>query len=432
MLSHFRILCALTRLILCLGFCSTGLLYAKPLTCSVSAESAILINADTGKILFQKNAFEPRYPASITKVATGLYTIKFYSHLMEKRVSCTQSALKCVTEAEKSKGNYSKYPSPVLETDMSHMGLKVGEEMSFRDLLLGTMIVSADDAANMIAETAGNGSIEAFMEGMNTYLASLGLKNTKFLNPHGLHHPEHVSTAYDIALLTREALNTPEYAEIVKMSRYQRPTTNKQQAVTMQQTNKLIVKTSPHYYPYATSGKTGYHRRARHNLTATAEKNGRRLIAVVLLCDKRPAIFQDTKQLFETAFKEEKTSFTYLAQGPQTFQREVTGGKQPVSTYTTQPLSFSFYPSEESEMRCQLFWDNCVAPLKKGDRVGELHLLADNVPVQKIPLLAFNDVEMSIFYAMKQKLASSSLLLMAGGGLLLALYLMFRRRRSYR
>lgn len=151
----------LIRIVVCIGLFSVGSLQAKPLSCSVAAESAILMNANNGKILFQKNAFQPRYPASITKIATGLYTVKFFSHLMNKRIICSREALKCVTEAEKCQGDYSKYPSHVLETDMSHMGLKVGEEMSFRDLLLGTMIVSGDDASNVIAETAGKGLYRA-------------------------------------------------------------------------------------------------------------------------------------------------------------------------------------------------------------------------------------------------------------------------------
>lgn len=416
---------------MCFGYCSEVYSHAKQLSCSVSAESAILMNADNGKILFQKNAFEPRYPASITKIAIGLYTIKFFHHLMDNRITCSREALKCITEAEKSKENYSKYPSYVLETDMSHMGLMVGEEMSFRDLLLGTLLVSADDASNVIAETAGNGSIERFMQDVNSYLASLGLKNTKLFNPHGLHHPEHVSTAYDIALLNCEAIKEPKYREIMKMSCYERPKTNKKEAVTLRQKNKLMVKTSPQYYPYATSGKTGYHRRARHNLAATAEKEGRRLVAVVLSCEKRPSIFEDTKKLFETAFEETKITRTIFAPGIQKFQKEVYGGKAKVLTYTQEPLAISFYPSEEPEIRCQLIWDNIKAPLKKGDHVGELHLLADNILVKQIPLFSVNDVDLFFSYFLLQKLDSMKNylipLVIVGGFLLLIFYFLIKR-----
>ena len=221
---------------------------------------------------------------------------------------------------------------------------------------------------------------------------------------------------------------------MVKMTRYERPKTNKQQAVTLHQTNKLIVPTSAHFYPYATGGKTGYHRRARHNLAATAEKDGRRLIAVVLSCEKKENRFHDTKKLFEAAFQEEKTVRSVLARGAQAFQREVSGGKTAVSTYTKEALSLSFYPSEEPEMRCQLVWDKVVPPIKKGDRVGELLLLADNIEVKKIALLSANDVEMSFSYAMQQKcaalLASSISLIALGGLLLLALYFLLTRKRA--
>lgn len=421
-------------ILVCFSLVFSGFLYAKPLSCSISAESAILINADTGKILFQKNAYQPKYPASITKIATGLYVIKSFPHLMDRRIRCSQNALKCLTEAEKSKGNYSKYPSYILETDMSHMGLKVGEEMGFRDLLLGAMIVSGDDACNVIAETAGDGSIERFMEGMNRYLATLGLKNTKFLNPHGLHHPEHVSTAYDIAQLTREVLNNPRCLEIMKMSRYERPETNKQKAVTMKQTNKLIVKSSPYYYPYAIAGKTGYHRRARHNLSSIAEKEGRRLIAVVLSCEKRAQIFQDTIKLFQTAFDEEKIQRTLFLKGIQKFQRDIAGGKVPVSTYTQEPLAISFYPSEEPKIHCRIAWDSVVAPVKKGSHVGELQLLADDVLVKKVGLFAGNDVDVLFSHLLWQK--SSALtthpwgMLALSGVLFLTPYFLLKRRNK--
>lgn len=430
MLRHFSFLAIFAL------FCS-GFLEAKQLTCNVNAKCALVMNADTGKVIFAKNAHEQHYPASTTKIAIGLYTIKHYSHLMNQQIRCSQEALKCVTEAEKSKGNYSKYPSYVLETDMSHMGLKVGEVMSFRDLLLGMLVVSADDASNVIAETAGNGSIERFMAGVNNYVAQLGLKNTKFFNPHGLHHPEHVSTAYDIALLMHEAAKDPKFVEIVKMARFERPHTNKQKAVTLHQTNKLVVKTSEHYYPYVIGGKTGYHRRARHNLASVAEKDGRRLIAVVLNVEKRAHVFQDSKKLFETAFAEQKVSKMLLPHGAQSFQCEVRGASSAsklLSTYTTEALTHAYYPSEEAEVRCQLVWEELSAPIKKGDRVGYVQLLVDGVTARKLPLLAGNAVEMS--WSEKLRRRSSTLfakpvfLIALGATAIFGLYLLLTRRRA--
>ncbi len=410
------------------GLALCGALQASYFTCDVNAESAILICADSGKVLFAKNATDKHFPASITKIATGLYTIKQFKHLLNKRVQCPPEALRCLTEAEKSKGNFSKYPSYVLETDMSHMGLKVGEEMSFYDLLLGTLVVSADDASNVIAHTAGNGSIDSFMQGLNSFMRQLGLKNTTFHNPHGLHHPEHLSTAYDLALLCREAMKDPMFADIVKMARFERPKTNKQHPVTLHQTNKLLVKSSPHYYPHATGGKTGYHRRARHNLVSTAEKNGRRLIAVVLHTDKRADMFHDSKKLFEMAFKEQKVTKELLAKGAQTFQCEIIGGKSPLSTYTQDSLTHSFYPSVAPEFRCQLVWNELKAPVNKGQAVGSLHLLADGIVIKQVTLYAAQAVEPSWTYVVKekcQKLIASRYLWASLGFLAIALLFLF-------
>ncbi len=366
------------------------------------------MNADTGKVIFAKNPHEPHYPASITKIATGLYTLKHYSHLLNKRIRCPQEALGCLTEAEKSKANYSKHPSYILETDMSHMGLKVGEEMLFRDLLHGTLVVSADDASNVIAHTAGNGSIESFMHGVNTYLARLGLKNTKFLNPHGLHHPEHVSTAYDIALLCREAMKDPVFSDILKLPSFNRPKTNKQPPTTLHQTNKLVVKTSPHYYPHALWGKTGYHRRARHNLASAAERNGRRLIAVVLNVDKRADIFHESRKLFEMAFAEVKLTKLLAPKGSQSFQYKAQGASGSVSTY--EPLQHAYYPSEEPKFSCQLVWDEVKAPIAKGQAVGKLQLFADGNRVQEVVLYAANPVDEMLSHKVMQKVSQHPIL----------------------
>lgn len=410
-------------------------LTAAPIACHIESGGAIIINAHTGKVLFAKNAHKPFYPASMTKIATGYYAFKYFPHLMNKRVRCSSQSLGCLTEAQKSRDNYSRHPSYVLEKDMSHMGLKVGEEMTFRDLLLGTMVVSADDASNVVAEVAGGGSIEQFMSGLNNFIQQLGLKNTRFLNPHGLHHPEHLSTPYDMAELLRVTTKDPQFFDIIKRTRFDRPRTNKQEPVTLHQTNKLIVKSSGHYYPYALGGKTGYHRRARHNLACVAEKNNRRLIAVVMYAEKRDMLFRETKKLFEAAFSEELVQKSVVNSGLQSFVCTVTGGKNATPTFTTEALRVSYYPSEEPEIRCQLYWDERQAPVKKGDRVGELHLLADNNVVQKVSLFAASDVEQSFAYSFQKtslRLIKSPLFLTGIIGLIVLgiAFFYFTKRRA--
>jgi len=408
-------------------FSATNLAFGA-LDVSVGCTSALLINGNTGKVLFAKNASQAMYPASCTKIAFALYAIKFHRPLFNKRLVCTQNALKSMPESQKSKNNFANVPSYVLESDASHMGLKVGEEMSFYDLLEATMVVSADDASNMIAEAMGNGSIEKCVEDVNRYMQSIGCKNTHFTNPHGLHHPDHVTTAKDLALLCQEAMKEPLFCEFVKKTRFQRPKTNKQPAVTLQQTNRLLIKGNVFYYPPAVGIKTGYHRRAGHCLAAQADKGDRSLISVVFQAPTRDARYADTKKLFETAFQEKKIEKTLLQSGAQTFEREIEGGAELVQTATQEPLIYSFYPSEEPVARCQLIWSRVQLPITKGTPVGELHLLADGQVVQKTKLFAANDVDETITHAIGKKMNLPVML--GGAGLVLVLALLLIKRRK--
>ncbi len=121
------------------------------------------------------------------------------------------------------------------------MGLKKGEVMSLRHLLYGAMLVSANDAANVIAKYVG-GSVSEFMDELNGYLHSLGAEDTHFMNPHGLFHPEHQTTASDMALIASEAMRDPMFRKIVSTVHHTRPKTNKQEPTTMLQSNKLLKK----------------------------------------------------------------------------------------------------------------------------------------------------------------------------------------------
>ncbi len=389
--------------------------------------SAVLINAETGKILYEKNASKPLYPGSCTKVAFALYAIKFYQPVFDRRLIASHNSVKSLSEAHKSKNNYSFHPSHILETDSSHMGLKVGEEMTFYELLEGSMIVSGDDASNVLAEVMGNGSIQKCVDDVNRYVKSLGLHHTHFMNPHGLHHPEHVSTALDLAKLSQEAMKDPLFRQIVSKPVYTRPKTNKQASVQLRTTNRLLLKGSGHYFPHATGIKTGYHRRAGHCLAAHAEKNGRSLIAVVLQAKSRDGRFQDTTKLFHAAFEETKISHTYLAAGPQPFSQDINGGTTPLLTATQEPITHTFYPSEKPEVRCQLVWHQLSLPVYKGEPVGELLFHADNQLTQKVTLFAANDVQETFSHALMRYTW-----VIAAGALLIAglLWLLLRRTRG--
>ena len=404
----------------------------NPFLCSlnvdITATSAVLINSKTGRVLFQKNACQPMYPASCTKIAFALYAIKFHGNLFNKRIITSRNAVKSMSEAQKSKNNFSQVPSYVLETDASHTGLKVGEEMNFSDLVEATMVVSADDASNVLAEVMGNGSIEKCVEDVNRYMKTLGLQSTHFTNPHGLHHPEHVTTALDLAKLSQEAMKDPLFRKMASSTRFIRPKTNKQASVYLQSTNRLLLKGTSSYYAPAIGIKTGYHRRAGHCLVAAAEKNDRSLIAVVLQGRSRDERFADITRIFEAAFKEQKTTKTYLHAGQQPFTKDIVGGEFPLTTYTTETVALTYYPSEEPHTSCQLIWSNVELPLKKGSPVGHLHFLADGQIVRKTTLYAANDVDERIFYSLKKR---SGLLAVVGFSVIAAIsmFTVFRKRR---
>lgn len=394
----------------------------------ISSTSAVLINSKTGKVLFEKNSSQPMYPASCTKIAFALYAIKFHEPLFKKRITASQNALKTLPEAQKSKNNFAEHPSYVLESDASHMGLKVGEEMSFYDLLEATMVVSADDASNVIAEVMGNGSIDRCVEEVNRYIKSLGLTSTRFMNPHGLHHPEHVTTALDLARLAQEAMKYPHFQKMAKQSRFLRPSTNKQSAVQLQTTNRLLVKGTRSYYAPAVGIKTGYHRRAGHCLVAQAENDDRTLIAVVLQGANRDERFSDAIKLFQAAFDEKKITKTYLAPGLQSITTEIDGAASPLHTCTTEPICLAYYPSDEPKTRCELVWSALVLPIKQGQAVGELLFYADDQLVKKVTLFAASDVKETFTHSLTRCIGPWALiaaLAVIGIGLF-----MLSRRRS--
>ncbi|HEV8051275.1 MAG TPA: serine hydrolase, partial [Parachlamydiaceae bacterium] len=252
---------------------------ADKLALSVNAEAAILMNADAGAILYEKNAHNLHYPASTLKIATALYALQKVADKMDVMIAADQDCIGTVKEEAIRKSNYT-LPSYLLIPDGSHIGIKRGEILSLRDLFYGMMVASGDDAANVIAKYT-SGTIPQFIAEMNSYVKQLGCHSTTFYNPHGLHHPKQQTTAFDLATLTREALKNPVFCEMIGTVRYTRPKTNKQEPSTLVQTNRLL-RTGPYYYPKAFGVKTGYYSLAGNNLVAAAKDGDRTLIAVVM------------------------------------------------------------------------------------------------------------------------------------------------------
>lgn len=377
--------------------CSISLM-GKPLDIEVNARSAILMNADTGAVLFEKHAHIPLPPASTTKIATALYVLEKGEDL-NRTVKVSAECLKGKPIQERD-----LFPPHWLESDGTMMGLKRGEVLSLDSLLHGLMLVSGNDAANVIAESVG-GTVPDFMVLLNEYLQSIGCQNTQFSNPHGLTHPQHYSTAYDMALMTRRALRLPKFRQVVSTLSYQKPKTNKQPAAEIKLTNPMLKPKSRYYYPKAIGVKTGHTSEAQDTLVAAAEHEGRTLIAVILGSpNKSGARYEDSKRLFEMAFSQKKES-RLLIGTDYLFTKEMPGSKLPLKANLAKSLTIEYFPAEEPQCKAALHWNTGELPIRKGQKVGEVHIQDERDQLlQKGDLIATEDLKGSLFFTLRKKL----------------------------
>ncbi|GAE35856.1 D-alanyl-D-alanine carboxypeptidase family protein [Halalkalibacter akibai] len=236
---------------------------------SVSAQAAVLIEQESGRILYGKNENTPLRIASITKIMTAILAIE--SGKMDEMVKVT-------SRAEGTEG--------------SSIYLRAGEKIKLEDLVYGLMLRSGNDSAVAIAEHVG-GSLEGFVYLMNEKAKEIGMHNTMFQNPHGLDdHEDHYSTAYDMAILTQYAMQSEHYQTIASTKSHR---VDGEQIRVWRNKNRLLTE----LYKYSTGGKTGYTKRAKRTLVSTAEKDGTNLIAVTL---NAPSDWHDHMNLFNWAF----------------------------------------------------------------------------------------------------------------------------------
>jgi D-alanyl-D-alanine carboxypeptidase (penicillin-binding protein 5/6) len=372
-------------------------LQAKSLEFDVKAKSAILINADTGVVLYEKNAHSQTFPASITKIATALFVLEHASDLSHM-VSVSAESVKFKPNSR----DGASVPAYWLEWDGTRMGLQRGELLSVETLLHGLMLISGNDAANVLAESV-SGSVPLFLEELNAYVGSLGCQSTCFLNPHGLHHEEHATTAYDMALVSRKALQHPKFCEIVSTLEYLRPRTNKQPEAQIRQTNPLLKQGNRFYYPKAIGIKTGYTSKAQNTLVAAAKDQGRTLIAVLLGCEKRDDRYTDAKKLFEAAFNEQKMRRLFFSKN-QAYLKKVEGAKKDLTAYLEEEAAIEFYPAEETDMKAYIYWEIPPFPIRKDQKVGEMRFVdVLGNQVLSVSLLATEDVKATLFFALKER-----------------------------
>ena len=279
--------------ILLLLFLFILLIPSHLLAVSVNCPNVILIDADSGRILYEKDAYSKAFPASTTKIMTAILTLE-NANLNDYAVASYAAVMS-------------------VPIGGSNTAIQVGESLTIEELLQCLLIASGNDAANVLAEYVG-GSIESFISMMNTKATELGCLNTNFVNANGLHDNNHYSCAYDLAIMYKYAWNKfPKFREISSTIKFRLPITEKyaNDDRVFVNSNRMLIPSSGsdnknYYYEYITGGKTGYTSEAKNCLVASASKNGFNLIAVVLGGTQDSSgysyRFMDTKALFEYGF----------------------------------------------------------------------------------------------------------------------------------
>ena len=256
----------------------------NPDNLTTNSDSIILMDAKTSNILYSKNAFEKKYPASTTKLMTAILTLE--NCRLTDVVTVSHNAI---------------FSIPI---GYSHASLQEGEELTVEELLNVLLIPSANDAAVALAEHIA-GSVENFATMMNNKAKELGCLNTNFINPNGVHDNNHYSTAYDLALIGQYAMKFDDILRIAKVTQYTLPKTNKydEENRIFNTTNGLVNKNEKYYYPNCTGLKTGYTDKSGYCIVATAEKNGVELLEVVLGSESISDRYEDCIELFDYGFE---------------------------------------------------------------------------------------------------------------------------------
>lgn len=323
--------------------------------------SCILIEANTGKILYEKNSNDVRFPASTTKIMTAILTVE----------NCNLDDVATVS-------HNAVYSIPY---DYTHASLKEGEELTIEQLLYALMIPSANDAAIVLAEHI-SGSVEEFAKLMNKRAEELGCKNTHFVNPNGIHSKDHTSTSYDLALMGKFAMQNSIIRKIVSTTQFTLPATNKYSKAdrTFNNSNDLLNTYSKYYYEGTTGVKTGYTGEAGNCIIASAKKNDFEVILVVLGGESTNTglsqRYLDCKTLFDYAFNNYslKTLNEKNAVLKQITVRGATEETQNLNVLIKDKIEiFSENSADLSSLEPEITLDeNLMAPISANSAIGKI------------------------------------------------------------
>jgi len=332
----------------------------------IEAEAAVVLDGETGRVLWAKNPHLPLPPASTTKIMTILLGLELGKP--EEVVTVSQLAA---------------------SQEGSRVYLGAGEEYTLRELLYAVQLASANDAAVAVAEHLA-GSVEEFARLMNRRARELGALNTNFVNPNGLPDPEHRTSAYDLALIARKALEYPEYREMVTTKCYPMSWPGHEEERQLWNRNKLL-----EIYEGADGVKTGYTTEAGHTFVGSATRGGRQLISVVL-GSSNEGVWTDTVKLLDYGF-ENYANYELVEAGEEVARLPVKYGSE-VPVQTAAGFTYTLAPGERERVSTEIHLpETLVAPIEEGEELGTLTVSLGTEKLAELPLVAARGVKRKIY-----------------------------------
>ena len=347
---------------------------------NLNAKSAVLIDAKTGIVIYDKEKDIKSFPASTTKILTALLTIK--NTKPEDILTHSHNAI------------YNIGPGS------SHIGMRENEKITIDQSLYGVLLASANEVCMALAEHV-SGSVDKFVDEMNKFAKEIGAKNTHFANPHGFHDENHYTTSYDMALLMKEAIKNESFVKYISTPTYTIPKTNiVNEERILNNSNKMILKTSPYYYQYTVGGKTGYTSEAGNTLVTYAKKDNIELISVVMQ-DQGFKVYDDTKALFEYGFENYEQKQIFSKEGYKTKSSVIQKFKDkeipldPVYLLAEDNVSLNLPKNVDVSKITNVVnvKEPVIAPINVGDKIGSLDFFYDNNLISSVPLVAENKVD---------------------------------------
>lgn len=327
---------------------------------SLKAAAACVLDADSGQVLFEKNAHQHRAMASTTKIMTSLLAVE--SGKLDEYVTISKRAAQ-VGEAT--------------------IYLKEGERLKLRDLLYGVLLSSGNDASTAVAEYLGGGDEGKFVEMMNKRAQELGLKDTHYSNPHGLPSENHYSSAYDLAVLLRTATRLPEWNQIAETKVKKIPFQGKADGRTLKSHNKMLW-----MYPYATGGKTGYTNAAGRCFVGSARKGGRMIVEAAL---NSQDLWQETQSLMSYGI-ENFENVVVAKKGEVVGTVPIQSGyNRVVEVIAPRDVTVCVPRGSADKANLQQVWqlpDELNAPIDENQPVGQLIVRQGERVLQTVPLVA--------------------------------------------